>query len=134
MRIRIDRNFENFLKLMPQRDSVKASTELAERFEEVGCAITEYPTPIIEMIYEVALLDVLNILADYFGVKEVPNKAWDIFMDCSLIGDGDCPECGGEMEWAENDYDYDEETGHKEYFTVYRCNNCGHEEKELSND
>lgn len=133
MRIRIDRQFYEFLKLMPKRDSVEASTELAKRFEEVGCAITEYPTPIIEMIYDVALIDVLNILSDYFGVREVPDKAWDLFMDCSLIGDGDCPECGGIMEWAENDYDYDEK-GHKEYFSVFRCTNCGYEEKDFNND
>lgn len=131
MRIRIDRQFIEFLRLMPKRDSMKASEELAKRFEEVGCAITEYPTPIIEMIYEVAIADVLSILADYFDVPEVPNKAWELFMDCSLIGDGDCPECGGEMVWAANDYDYDEETGQREDYSIIRCTNCGHEEREL---
>ena len=131
MRIRIDRQFYDFLKMMPKKDSVEASTELAKRFEEVGCTITEYPTPIIEMVYEVAIADVLNILSDYFGVAEIPDKAWETFMDCSLIGDGNCPECGGEMEWAENDYDYDEETGHRVDFSILRCTNCGHEEKEF---
>lgn len=131
MKIRIDRNFENFLKMMPERDAVQASAELAQKFESVGCAIADYPTPIIEMVYEIAILDVLDILADYFGVAEVPDKAWDAFMDCTLIGDGDCPECGGFMEWAENDWDLDEETGHKVNFTIYRCSNCGYEEKEF---
>lgn len=32
------------------------------------------------------------------GIERVNDTTYDAFMECIVMGDGDCPECGGEME------------------------------------
>jgi hypothetical protein len=78
--------------------------------------------------------DVCAVLAEYLYNDEthsIPADVFDAF--CALIvwGDGDCPHCGGELEFVETE-------GHElkdgDYYTpnsyivdnyVYRCGECG---------
>ena len=87
--------------------------------------------------------DVCAVLAEYLyndETRSIPADVFDAF--CALIvwGDGDCPHCGGELEFVETE-------GHElkdgDYYTpnsyvidnyVYQCRECGEtikSEKEL---
>ena len=84
--------------------------------------------------------DICDLLAGYLGVDRVHTDVFDAFCRLTVVGDGDCPKCGGELI-------YDETIGHElndgDYFTppsyvvdyyVYHCRVCGEiikSEKEL---
>ena len=105
-----------------------ARVELAQEFDYADA--TEFPIPFSEAAYEFANRDIEQKCCAYFDRAEMPEGAWDLLMDCTLIGDGDCPECGGKMCFDHGDYDYDEEDGHRVDFDIFRCEDCGHEEQE----
>lgn len=73
----------------------------------------------------------LRLLAGYLGVPRIHTDVFDAFCRLTVVGDGDCPKCGGELI-------YDETVGHElndgDYFTppsyvidyyVYHCPICG---------
>ena len=78
--------------------------------------------------------DVCAVLSKYLYGDEthsIPCEVFDAF--CALIfwGDGDCPHCGGELEFIEteghelNDGDYYTPNSYVIDNYVYRCNECG---------
>ena len=75
--------------------------------------------------------DICDLLAGYLGVSRIHTDVFDAFCRLTVVGDGDCPHCGGELI-------YDETIGHElndgDYFTppsyvvdyyVYHCPVCG---------
>lgn len=87
--------------------------------------------------------DVCAVLAEYLYGDEshsVPADVFDAFCAITVMGDGDCPHCGGELRFVETE-------GHElkdgDYYTpnsyvidnyVYQCRECGEtikSEKEL---
>lgn len=83
---------------------------------------------------------VSEIFKKALGVTVLSCTMWDFICGCVVIGDGDCPECGGEMQL----YDYrGHETGHPDPYTEpeyttdweqWRCPICGHIiEKDFTN-
>lgn len=48
------------------------------------------------------------------GINVVKSEQFDAVLECVLIGDGDCPECGGEMEVTDGEY---KRTGGDGYIT-----------------
>lgn len=78
--------------------------------------------------------DVCAVLAEYlYGdeCRSIPADVFDSFCGLIVLGDGDCPYCGGELKFIETE-------GHElkdgDYFTpnsyivdnyVYRCVECG---------
>lgn len=75
--------------------------------------------------------DICDLLAGYLGVDRIHTDVFDAFCRLTVMGDGDCPKCGGELI-------YDETIGHElndgDRFTppsyvvdyyVYHCPICG---------
>lgn len=99
--------------------------------DNYGCMLSE--------VVHGKVFAVAEVLTNIFGLSQMPCGLWDKIFGCIVIGDGDCPECGGQMEL----YDY---RGHEmpsgdrdlppEYVTEWeqwRCPVCGHIiEKDLS--
>ena len=78
--------------------------------------------------------DVCAVLADALHNDVTPSIPADVFdAFCALIvwGDGDCPHCGGELEYIEteghelNDGDYYTPNSYVIDNYVYRCVECG---------
>ena len=74
--------------------------------------------------------DVVNVL-NSIGIKDVKSKHINHLLSMVIIGDGECPECGGEMETIDADY---RRTGGDGYLTPLEyeplweekvCRNCG---------
>ena len=133
MKFKLDREFEKLCSLM-NADVVKTRSELAEMFETDNI---DYPIDVAEAIMSFDTHEVLEKLRTYFKVEEISDDAYDAFLSSTFIGDGDCPECGGYMEWDRNDYDevflgkdvYGEERWGRETYSVNKCPDCGYEEK-----
>lgn len=80
------------------------------------------------------VVDVKNVLAGYLYNDEshsVPADVFNAFCGLTIVGDGDCPKCGGELIF---DYTIGHETNDGDYFTppsyvvdfyVYHCPVCG---------
>ena len=65
------------------------------------------------------------------GINDIKSKHIECFLVLKIIGDGECPECGGEMETIDADY---RRTGGDGYLTPLEyeplweekvCRNCG---------
>lgn len=78
----------------------------------------------------VEMVDVIRAI----GISSVRSVHLDALLECVLIGDDDCPECGGEMEVTDADYKC---CGGDGYLTPYEyepifeektCKHCGHVE------
>ena len=90
-----------------------------------------------------AVSDVCAVLADYLYNDEthsVPADVFDAFCALTVMGDGDCPHCGGELRFIEteghelNDGDYYTPNSYVIDNYVYQCRECGEtikSEKEL---
>jgi hypothetical protein len=90
-----------------------------------------YGLTMIQATGRARVYDVVFALIEYLGIPALDMDTFDAFCRCVVIGDGDCPECGGELEHIENE-------GHEikdgDYLTpntyvvdkyVYRCRECG---------
>lgn len=65
------------------------------------------------------------------GIDRVNDTTYDAFLECIVMGDGDCPECGGEMEYWDGDgheisNGYDNPPDYVPDWEQYRCPICGH--------
>ena len=113
------------------------AVELCARFIDAGMiemAPANFNVPVLQATGPQYVSDVCAVLAEYLYNDEthsIPADVFDAF--CALIvwGDGDCPHCGGELEFVETE-------GHElkdgDYYTpnsyivdnyVYRCVECG---------
>lgn len=70
--------------------------------------------------------DVCRVLNE-MGIQRITDEIWDKYMNLVCMGDGDCPECGGDMEITSDDWRVDD-TG-MPYNPYMKCNYCGHTEK-----
>lgn len=95
--------------------------------ENWGCTIFDC------INHDVAVSEVVKIIKAT-GIDVVKSKHLDAFLALVLIGGGDCPECGGEMEVTDGDYRC---CGGDGYLTPYEyeaiweektCKHCGHTE------
>ena len=82
--------------------------------------------PIDRVIEVMNAVGIVNVRYDNFG----------LFMGLILLGDGDCPECGGEMERTDGEEKRVGGDGWEtpfEYATIWEertCTNCGHVESD----
>ena len=80
---------------------------------------------------DIAISDIVKIIKST-GIKVVKSDHLDAFFELVLMGCGDCPECGGEMEVADGEYRRCGGDGYLtpyEYETVWeekKCSNCGY--------
>lgn len=97
-----------------------------------GCPVAdcyERDVTVVEMV------DVIRAI----GISPVRSVHLDALLECVLIGDDDCPECGGEMEVTDGEYirtGGDRYLTPPEYSPIWEektCRNCGYKESnELS--
>lgn len=75
--------------------------------------------------------DVCKILCGYLERDTIPADIWKAFCGLTIMGDGRCPRCGGEMEYVEDeghelrDGDYFTPNSFVKDFEVYKCRECG---------
>ena len=75
--------------------------------------------------------DVCDLLAGFLGVDRIHTDVFDAFCRLILIGEGDCPKCGGELIFDEtighetNDGDYFTPPSYVVDYYVYHCPVCG---------
>ena len=78
--------------------------------------------------------DVCAVLAEYLFSDEthsIPADVFDAFCALTVMGDGDCPHCGGELRFVEteghelNDGDYYTPNSYVIDNYVYQCRECG---------
>lgn len=94
---------------------------------------TYYGILLYDCLDDVAIGEINNILSHVGNytpsVDDVKN-----FLSLYVIGDGDCPECGGEMEVVDGVYhttqaDYDSEPDSVPIWEERRCSHCGYTEE-----
>ena len=75
--------------------------------------------------------DVCDLLARFLKVSRIHTDVFDAFCRLIVMGDGDCPKCGGElyqkdrMEHELNDGDHYTPASFAVDCYVYECRNCG---------
>lgn len=78
----------------------------------------------------VEMVDVIRAI----GISPVRSVHLNALLECVLIGDDDCPECGGEMEVTDGEYRRTGGDGYltpPEYSPIWEektCRNCGYKE------
>lgn len=141
MKFKIDHNLReiaNELRTRPADIMLPlVSKELCRRFIDAGM-IEDTPDNYGESVLIATgphyVKDICELLAEYlYNEKTRPINAdvFDAFCRLTVIGDGDCPKCGGELK-------FDETIGHElkdgDYYTpnsyvidyyVYHCPICG---------
>lgn len=73
--------------------------------------------------------DFVSTFTDFFGQKPTSYEL-QLFKQLTIIGDGQCTECGGEMELFDGEFkvsqfDYDSEPEENPVWTSYKCKVCG---------
>lgn len=74
------------------------------------------------------------LCGDFRGVGRVLKRVYFIVPDLDLMGNEDCPECGGEMEVTDGEYKQTGGDGYltpPEYTAIWEektCTHCGHKE------
>ena len=82
---------------------------------------------------DITLSEVVEIIRA-IGISVVRSEHLDALVECILIGSGDCPECGGEMEVTDGEYKQTGGDGYltpPEYSPIWEektCRNCGYKE------
>lgn len=131
----------------------KESTEVRTLANEAGLSINEFSNTVIsELIKSEAIEDdvycwglavrdaidgdtQVKTLVDILykiGIPIVTNRHFDALLDLVLMGENDCPKCGGEMEVIDGKYKRAFGDGYLTPFEYEpewedrRCINCGH--------
>lgn len=71
------------------------------------------------------------------GIAVVRSEHLDALLECVLIGDGDCPECGGDMEVSDGEYKQTGGDGYltpPEYTPIWEEKTCKHCKYKESNE
>ena len=147
MKFKIDKNLARVAQeIVCRADLNLVSRNLCRRFIDAGM-IEDTPDNWGESVLRATgpkyISDVCAVLADYLYNDEthsVPSDVFDAFCALIVMGDVDCPHCGGELRFVETE-------GHElkdgDYYTpnsyvidnyVYQCRECGEtikSEKEL---
>lgn len=90
-----------------------------------------YGLSMIEATGKVRVFDVVSALIDYLGVPAISMDEFDAFCRLTVLGDGDCPVCGGELQYFStegheiNDGDHLTPNTYVEDGYTYKCRVCG---------
>lgn len=75
-------------------------------------------------------------IVDFLDSLSISGEGFNSFLKCTIMGDGDCPECGGEMEIVDTvgyeipSSDYDLPPDYIAEYDILRCPICGCETKQ----
>lgn len=136
MRFKIDENLNKVAAAKALRPETVA-VELCARFIDAGM-IEDTPDNWGESVLRAAgpqyVSDVFAVLAEYLYYDKfhsVPADVFDAFCRLVILGDGNCPHCGGELEFYEKEGHELNDGNHYTPNTyiidnyVYRCADCG---------
>lgn len=135
MRFKIDENLHVVAGVVPERENV--ASDLCRRFVDAGMIADNadnYGTSILLALGPQYLSDVVEILSGYLyndPAHPVPSLIWDAFCRLIVMGDGDCPECGGTLKLVDMEGDElkDGDCLHPNTFVprtwIYKCAECG---------
>lgn len=102
---------------------------LEDTEENFGLPVTQAMGP--QYVSNVAALLSGYLLPGNLGVKSIPANVFDSFCRLIVMGDGDCPHCGGTLKFKEtvgheiNDGDYWTPNSWEVDAYVYDCPVCG---------
>ena len=136
MKFKIDKNLKR-LAVEMSADPVVVADKLCKHFIAAGMFADDegnYGCPVLEAAGPQYVKDICALLAGFLyddASRSVPSDVFDAFCDLIVMGDGDCPHCGGELGFVETE-------GHElkdgDYYTpnsyvidnyVYKCRVCG---------
>lgn len=136
MRFKIDENL-NRVAAAKAAEPETVAAELCARFVD-ACMVEDstdnWGESILTAIGPQYVSDVCAVLAGYLYGDEsrsIPADVFDAFCALIIVGDGDCPHCGGKSEFVEteghelNDGNYDIPNSYIIDNYVYRCAECG---------
>lgn len=137
MRFKIDKNLERIAAVLGVTDPEDLKTVSADlcRYMINAGILEDSPDHWGESVLIATgpqyVKDVCDLLAGFLKVNRIHTDVFDAFCGLTVVGDGDCPVCGGNLI-------YDETEGHElkdgDYFTpnswvvdlyVYHCPECG---------
>lgn len=95
------------------------ATCILDNFGEIG---SEYVGKKMRDLLPACGLGAAQVIKEYFGISP-DDRAIDLFLGLSLIEKGDCPDCGGHLEYI--DYETDDEG---RILNIYGCPVCGYSE------
>jgi len=136
MKIKIDDNLKKVAAAinLDAMDLNIFSTLLCKKMIVAGLLADDpanYGLTVILATGDAHVFDVVSVLIEYLGIPAMKMETFDAFCECVVMGDGDCPECGGELEYCEtegrelHDGDYYVPNSFIAERTVYRCRECG---------
>lgn len=147
MRFKIDENLNRVAAAMSAPVANEAvAVELCARFIDAGMIEDDpenWGKSVLRATGPQYVSDVCAVLAEYlFGdeTHSVPADVFDAFCALTVMGDGDCPHCGGELRFIEteghelNDGDHYTPNSYEIDYYIYHCAVCGEtikSEKEL---
>lgn len=119
------------------KEPATVAAELCARFIDAGMIENDsanWGESVLSATGPQYVSDVCAVLAEYLYGDEsrsIPADVFDAFCALTVMGDGDCPECGGELKFIEteghelNDGDYYTPNSYVVDKYVYQCRECG---------
>lgn len=137
MKFKIDNNLERLASIwcIAERPELeKFSAELCAHLVHAGI-IEDTPDNWGESVLIAMgpqyVKDVCDLLAGFLKVSRIHTDAFDAFCRLIVMGDGNCPNCGGELKFSETighelkDGDYYTPNSYVIDYYVYHCPICG---------
>ena len=138
MRFKIDKNLNVVAAAkVASAEHKTVAVELCARFIDAGM-IEDTPDNWGESVLAAAgtqyVSNVCAVLAEYlYGdeTRSIPANVFDAFCALTIVGDGDCPNCGGELKFIETeghelkDGDYYTPNSYEIDNYIYECRDCG---------
>ena len=138
MRFKIDENLNVVAAAkVAHVDPETVAVELCARFVDAGMiddTTDNFCEPVLTATGPQYVSDICAVLAEYLYGDEfhsVPADVFDAFCALTIIGDGGCPYCGGDLKFVEteghelNDGDYYTPNSYIIDNYVYECRVCG---------
>lgn len=133
MRFKIDENLRK-IATAKQADAETVAVELCAYMVNAGI-VEDAPEHWGESVLIASgphyVKDVCDLLAGYLNAPRIHTDIFDAFCRLIVMGDGDCPKCGGELKYKEtighelNDGDRWTPNSYVVDYYVYECPICG---------
>lgn len=136
MKFKIDKNLKR-LAVEMSADPVVVADKLCKHFIAAGIFADNegnYGCPVLEAAGPQYVKDICALLAGFLyndASRSIPSDVFVAFCDLIVMGEGDCPECGGSLKFVETEghelKDGDRDTPNSYIIDkyVYKCRVCG---------
>lgn len=133
MKFRIDDNLRLIAEAKGEAPE-KTATELCKACVDAGVIMDyegNYGYDLQTVSEEEPVQLVGSVLCEYMGFEQIPSRLFDAYCALIVMGEGDCPVCGGELDyvgcegWRETSSGHDTPPDGEADFYIYKCRNCG---------